>query len=147
MSESAIPASLRRIIGAASIALLLPLPALALDSTPSDTLSVRVYADRYVAAGTQFSDVESLAAWAGPARTRVLALDSCGPAATAPLLAAVERFHRVYVDGVRIRTFAPGAPACVGGAEPPRSTGAEPTLPWAALPYYASDTTGRSSVP
>ena len=78
---------------------------------------MKVFPDRYVAAGKPFSDLAALEAWAKPILIRVLWLDSCGPASTRPLLAEVERFHRVYVEGVQIRTFAAGEPECLDPAD------------------------------
>jgi hypothetical protein len=86
---------------AGGFALVLPLSGVALDNAPPEALSVKVFPDRYVAAGKPFSDLAALETWAKPIRIRVLWLDSCGPASTGQLLAAVERFHRVYVEGSR----------------------------------------------
>jgi hypothetical protein len=119
------------------LALIFPLPGLALDNAPPGALSIKVFPDRYVAADKPFSDLATLEAWAKLIRVRVLWLDGCGPAATGQLLAAVERFHRVYVEGVQIRTFAASEPACLAAA----------TQPPADEAYYASDQYGRSTLP
>jgi hypothetical protein len=75
-------------------------------------------------------------------------LDSCGPASTGQLLAAVERFHSVYLEGVQIRTYAADEPACVGAAEQ-ASWGARDgvTLARGDEAYFATDQYGRSTMP
>src|SRR6267142_2865024 len=113
MNTYAVLSRCRRNIAATGLALILPLPGLALDIVPPEALNVKVFPDRYVAAGKPFSDLGALEAWAKPIRIRVLWLDSCGPASTGQLLAAVERFHRVYVEGVQIRTFGAAEPGCL----------------------------------
>jgi hypothetical protein len=123
------------------------LPALALDNAPPEALSVKVFPDRYIAAGKPFSDLAALEAWAKPILVRVLWLDSCGPASTKQLLAAVERFHRVYVEGVQIRTFAAGEPACFGAAEQASGDRDGTTREPADEPYDATDQYGRSTMP
>jgi hypothetical protein len=135
-------------IAAMGLALILPLSGLAQETVPPEALNVKVFPDRYVAAGKPFSDLGALEAWAKPIRIRILWLDSCGPASTGQLLAAVERFHRVYVEGVQIRTFGAGEPGCL-----------EPTVErvnWrrdgvgrapADDAYYATDQYGRSTMP
>jgi hypothetical protein len=109
---------------------------------------VKVFPDRYVAAGKPFSDLATLEAWAKPILIRVLWLDSCGLASTRPLLAAVERFHRVYVDGVQIRTFAGGEPECLDPADERNNwrRDAVSRAP-ADKAYYATDQYGRSTMP
>ena len=136
-----------RNIVAAGLAFVLPLSALALDPVPPEALSVKVFSDRYVAAGKPFSDLAALEAWAKPIRSRVLWLDSCGPASKGQLLAAVERFHTVYVEGVQIRTFAAGEPACLGTTE--QASGGRDSVSRELTDgaYYASDKSGRSLVP
>ena len=128
-------------------ALIFPLSGLALDNVPPEALSVKVFSDRYVAAGKPFSDLAALEAWAKPIRIRTLWLDSCGPASTGQLLAAVERFHRVYVEGVQIRTFAAGEPACLGTAEQASWDRDSVTRAPADDAYYATDQHGRSTMP
>jgi hypothetical protein len=85
----------------AGLALILPLSGFTQDNAPPEALNVKVFPDRYVAAGKPFSDLAALEAWAKPIRIRVLWLDSCGPASTKQLLAAVERFHFVYAEESR----------------------------------------------
>lgn len=136
----------RRTIIAGGLALSLPLPALALDNAPPEAMSVKVFPDRYVAAGKPFSDLAALEAWAKPILVRVLWLDSCGPASTKQLLAAVERFHRVYVEGVQIRTFAMDEPACFGAEQASRDRDGV-TREAGDAGYYATDQHGRSTMP
>ena len=137
----------RRTIVAGGLALILPLPALALDNAPPEALSVKVFPDRYVAAGKPFSDLAALEAWAKPIIVRVLWLDSCGSASTKQLLAAVERFHRVYVEGVQIRTFAAGEPECLVADEQASRDRDGVTRGRADAGYYATDQRGRSTMP
>ena len=133
----------RRIIAATGVAAALPLAAVASD-VPPEALNVKVFPDRYVAAGKQFTDLAALEAWAKPIPLRTLWLDSCGNAATKQLLAAVERFYAVYAEGVQIRTFAPGDPGCLVPVAD--QTGPARGLP-AAYEYLATDRGGRSAMP
>ncbi len=147
MNAHPVVARSRWILAAGSLALILPLSALGLDSVPPEALNVKVFPDRYVAAGKPFSDLAALQAWAKPILIRTLWLDNCGNASTKQLLAAVERFHSVYAEGVQIRTFATGAPACVGAAEQAGwARDAVSRLP-ASGEYYATDQSGRSRLP
>lgn len=128
---------------------LLPLSGLAADNAPPGALlDVKVLPDRYVAAGRPFADLAALEAWTRPMPIRVLRLDSCGPASAKPLLAAVERFHAVYGEGIHIRTLASGEPECASAAA--QGSGA-PAARMGRLPtdeeYYASDAFGRSMIP
>jgi hypothetical protein len=136
-----------RSIVAGALALAFSLPALALDNAPPEALSVKVFPDRYVAAGKPFSDLAALEAWAKPILVRVLWLDSCGPASTKQLLAAVERFHRVYAEGVQIRTFAAGEPECFGTAEQASRDPDGMIRERTDAGYYATDQLGRSTMP
>jgi hypothetical protein len=112
-----------------SIALALAVPLSA--SAAGDALNVKVFPDRYVAAGRSFTDVAALEAWAKPTRIRTLSLKTCGAASTRQLLAAVERFQSVSVEGIQIRALRLGEPACASGdAE-----------------YFATDESGRSVLP
>jgi hypothetical protein len=137
----------RSTIVAGSFALILPLSGLALDNAPPEALSVKVFPDRYVAAGKPFSDLAALEAWTKAIRIRTLWLDSCGPASTGQLLAAVERFHRVYMEGVQIRTFAAGEAACLAAAEQSSWDRGGMTRKPADEAYYATDQYGRSTMP
>jgi hypothetical protein len=133
------------LLATTGLALALPLSAHALDAAHQGTLSVKVFPDRYVAAGKSFADPEALAAWAQPSRGRVLLLDTCGVASIGQLLAAVQRFHSEYTEGIQIRTFGAGEPACVATVAQ-AAQGRVSAAP-ADLPYYASDQSGRSLVP
>jgi hypothetical protein len=134
----------RAVLAAGSFALTLPLAALAADDLPPEALHVKVYPDRYVVSGRPFADLAALEAWAKPIRIRTLWLDSCGNAATKQLVAVVDRFYAVYVEGVQIRTFAPGDPGCLEPAAV-RAT-ATRALP-ATYEYLATDRAGRSALP
>jgi hypothetical protein len=111
----------------------LPLPALAADDVPPEALNVKVYADRYMAAGKQFSDLASLESWAKPIPLRAMWLDNCNPASVRQLLAAVERFQGAFAEGIVIR---PAGGCATEGA--PATTHAE---------YLATDDTGRGWMP
>jgi hypothetical protein len=108
---------------------------------------VKVFPDRYVAAGKPFTDLAALEAWAKPIRLRELWLDGCGAASTRQLLAAVERFYPVYVEGVQIRTFAADEPACLGLAAKASSDRDGVARELADEAYYATDQIGRSMMP
>lgn len=127
--------------------LILPLSALAVDSVPPEALSVKVLPDRYVAAGRPFTDLEALESWAKPIRIRALWLDNCSPASVQPLLAAVERFHSIYADGIQIRTFSPGEPICVWATEEATSAQDRMSRLPASDEYYSTDEFGRSKMP
>jgi len=134
----------RAVLAAGSLALALPVAGLAADNVPPEALNVKVLPDRYVAAGKRFADLAALEAWAKPIQIRTLWLDSCGNTSTKRLLAAVERFHAVYAEGVQIRTFAPGDPGCLD-AMADHATPAR-TVP-AGYEYLATDRSGRSVMP
>jgi hypothetical protein len=135
-------------VAAMGLALILPLSGLAADSVPPEALHVKVFPDRYVAAGKPFSDLAGLEAWAKPIRIRTLWLDSCGAASTKRLLAAVERFHSVYPEGVQIRTFNVGEPGCLALAAELATGGRGVPSRFPAVPeYYATDRFGRSTMP
>ena len=136
-----------RSLVAGGFALILPLSGLALDNAPPEALSVKVFPDRYVAAGKPFSDLAALETWVKPIRIRLLWLDGCGPASTGQLLAAVERFHRVYVEGVQIRTYAADEPACVGAEQASWAARDSVTRAPGDEAYFAADQYGRSTIP
>jgi hypothetical protein len=146
MTACAVVSRCRRIL-AGGFALVLPLSALGLDSVPPEALNVKVFSDRYVAAGKQFSDLAALEAWAKPILIRTLWLDSCGNASTRHLVAAVERFHSSYAEGIQIRTFAVGEPACLGAAEQANWGRDDVGRAPADEAYYATDQSGRSTMP
>jgi len=124
-----------------------PLAAFGQDWVPPEALNVKVFPDRYVAAGKPFSDLAALEAWAKAIQIRTLWLDSCGNASTTQLVAAVERFHSIYAQGVQIRTFAAGAPECVGSAEQVGGVRDGVSRALADGAYYATDPYGRSTMP
>ncbi len=132
----------RWIIAAGSLMLILSVTGLGLDSVPPEALNVKVFPDRFVAAGKPFSDIAALEAWAKPIRIRTLWLDSCGNGSTKQLLAAVERLHSAYAEGVQIRTFAAGEPACLVAGEQ-----AGMSRPLVDAAYLATDQHGRSTMP
>lgn len=144
MGAYAVVSRCRLSIAAAALALSFSVAGLAADNVPPEALNVKVFPDRYVAAGKQFTDLAALEAWAKPIPLRTLWLDSCGNTSTRQLLAAVERFYAVYAEGVQIRTFAPGDPGCL---EPvPNRAGAGRAMP-SAYEYLATDQAGRSAMP
>ena len=146
MNAGPVVSHCRSILIAGGLAIAFPLSSLGLDSVPPEALNVKVFPDRYVAAGKPFSDLAALEAWVKPIQIRTLWLDSCGNASTKQVVAAVERFHSVYAEGIQIRTFAAGEPACLGAEEQagraPR--GGEPD---SGRAYYATDQFGRSTMP
>jgi hypothetical protein len=148
MNAHSVYSRFRCILTAGGLALILPLPALGLDSVPPEALNVKVFPDRYVVAGKPFSDLAALEAWAKPIRIRTVWLDSCGIATTKQLLAAVERFHSVYAEGVQIRTFAAGGHECLDAAEQAGlvRNGVSQALVDES-PYYATDQYSRSMIP
>lgn len=137
----------RRILVAGSFALFVPVPGAAVENTPPEALNVKVFPDRYVAAGNLFSDLAALEAWAKPISIRVLWLDSCGPASAKPLLAAVERFHAAYPEGIQIRSFGRDDAGCVSAAAQANRTEPRVSRLPASEDYYATDESGRSTMP
>jgi len=125
-------------------AFLLPPTGFAFDNVPPETLNVKVFPDRYVAGGKPFADLASLEAWARPILLREVWVDSCGPAAAAQTLAAVERLQSAYKGAIRVRTLASGEAACVSAGEYAR-------LSYDLRPedraYLATDESGRSVLP
>lgn len=128
-------------------ALLFPLWGLAFDNAPPEALNVKVFPNQYVAAGKPFVDLAALEAWARPIHIRVLWLDSCGPGSTKRLLAAVERFHPIYAEGIQIRTFGSGEPGCISSAEDASRNRDSVSRLAAGAEYYATDESGRSIMP
>ena len=142
MNAHTVASHCRWTLMAGGLALVFPLSGLGLDSVPPEALNVKVFSDRYVAAGKPFSDLAALEAWAKPIHIRTLWLDSCGNASAKQLVAAVERFHSVYAEGVQVRTFAAGEPECLGAGEQ-----AGVSRPLADVAYHATDQHGRSTMP
>ena len=85
-----------RTVVAGGFSLVIPFSGMAADNAPPEALNVKVFPDRYVAAGKSFADLAGLEAWAKPILLRALWLDNCSPASTKQLLAAVERFIRRF---------------------------------------------------
>jgi hypothetical protein len=111
--------------------LILSVPAFALDNAPPHELSVKVLPDRYVVAGRPFSDLAALETWAKASGTRTLLLNGCS-GSTKQIVAAVERFHTAYPQGIGIRALPANEPECVSAGD---------------KAYYASDEFGRSIMP
>lgn len=137
----------RRTVAAAAFALVIPLSGIAADNAPPETLNVKVFPDYYVAAGRAFADVASLAAWAEPILIRTLWLDTCSPASTKQLLAAVERFQSMYPEGIQIRALPPGESGCVSAMDNKSTMPTNAKAPSADAGYFASDESGRSMLP
>jgi hypothetical protein len=129
----------RPTLATAAAALLLPLSTLAADDAPPDALNVKVFPDRYVVASTSFTDLGSLEAFAKPVVLRTLWLDSCSPASTKQIVAAVERFQTAYEQGIQIRTFSPRSPECASADYVGRGK--------ITADYFATDESGRSMTP
>jgi len=136
-----------RTVIAGAFAFAIPLAGIAADNAPPEALNVKIFPDRYVAAGKPFADVAALAAWAKPIVIRTLWLDTCGSASTKQLLAAVERFQSTYPDGIQIRALSAEEAGCVSAAsnETRAVTDGKPGRADAA--YLASDESGRSMLP
>ena len=132
-----------RTVISGAFALVVPLAGNAADNAPPEALNVKVFPDRYVAAGKPFPDVAALAAWARPIVIRTLWLDTCGPASTKQLLAAVEQFQSTYPDGIQIRALPQGEAGCASAAG--SETSFQPGHTDAA--YLAADESGRSILP
>jgi hypothetical protein len=144
MNASAVTAGFRRRIATAVLALGVPFCGVAADGVPPEALNVKVFPDRYVAAGRPFADLASLDAWAKTIRIRTVWLDGCGNASARQLIAAVERFYPLYTEGVQVRVLGPADPGCV---EPVVVGTAQVRALPAAHEYFATDRAGRSALP
>lgn len=109
MPARSIASRLSRTAVAGALALALPLTGLAADRTSGATLTVTVHADRYVAAGVSFLDLDALDALAKPMNSSLVRLEACGPASASAFLAAVERYRDSRLE---LDVLAPTAPAC-----------------------------------
>jgi hypothetical protein len=109
MSAYIIVSRFSRTAVAGGLALILPLAAFALDPAPARSLSVSVFADRYIAAERQFTDLDALEGWVRSFSPRVIQLDGCGAASATRLLATVERFQHAHLQ---IRMSGAGEPGC-----------------------------------
>jgi hypothetical protein len=147
MAAHSVVSGYRGTLLAGALVLTFPFAAFAVDNVPPEALNVKVFPDRYVAAGRPFADLAALEAWAKPIRIRTLWLDSCGPASTKQLLAAVERFQAIYAEGIQIRSFRSDEPGCGSAAESVSWGREKVTLLPAANEYFASDESGRSRMP
>jgi hypothetical protein len=138
LKETDMRKTLVRATLAAAAALVVPFAALGADNVPPEALNVKVFPDRYVVAGTQFADAAALEAWAKPVMVRTVWLDTCSPASTKALLAAVEKFQGAYADGIQIRSLSPREAGCATADAVGRRPGTD---------YFATDEQGRSMVP
>jgi hypothetical protein len=116
----------------AILALAAPFSSLALE--PAPFLRVQVYPDHYSLAGQTYADLAALAARVEPLGANALQIDGCGAASGKRLVAAVERFHGAYVQGIQIRQLDPREPGCSLQA-------------LADTDYYATDERGWSMLP
>lgn len=147
MSAHAAISRFRRTLVAGGLALIAPLSALAVDNVPPETLDVKVFPDRYVAAGKPFVELAALEAWAKPIVIREVWLDGCGPASGKQLIAALERFHSTYWTRIRVRTFPPGEAACVSAAAYAGLAQDIALQRPADAEFLATDASGRSTLP
>lgn len=81
----------------------------AIERTTGVSITVTVLADRYLAAGVSFPDLETLDALISPMNARLVRLEACGAAAADALLAAADRFS--YAPLV-LNVLPPTAPQC-----------------------------------
>lgn len=89
---------LSRVGVAAGLALSFSHSGLAQGSGAGGTVSVTVFADRYVSAGQVFADLDALEAWVKTLRPQSVRLDVCEPASSRQLRAAGYRFRHVYLE-------------------------------------------------
>jgi hypothetical protein len=125
------------------LVLVLPLPVLAVDNVPPETLDVKVFPDRYVAAGKPFATLAALEAWAKPILLREVWVDSCGAASAAQAFAAVERLQTTYKGMIRVRSLSVGEATCTSAAKHADVVGGR-AIDWTHL---ATDKMGRSILP
>jgi hypothetical protein len=109
MRARSIASRFSRVTVAGALALALPLPGLAADRTSGATLAVTAHADRYVAAGVSFLDLDTLDALVKPMNASLVRLEACGPASARAFLAAAERYRDVRLE---LDVLAPTAPEC-----------------------------------
>ena len=102
-----------RTAAAGALTLAFPLAGLAADRTSGATLTVTVFADRYMAADVPFADLDVLDALVHPMNASVLQLEGCGPESVGALLAAAERYRGAYLE---IRMLAGSEGACTAAA-------------------------------
>jgi hypothetical protein len=94
---------------AGALALAFPLAGLAGERTSGATLTITLFADRYMAAGVPFADLDRLDALVQPMNSSVLQLEGCGPESAGALLAAAERYRGAYLE---IRMLTEGERGC-----------------------------------
>lgn len=116
MNARALVSRRLRTLVAGGLVLVLPLPALAVDTVPPETLDVKVFPDRYVAAGKPFTSLAALETWAKPILLREIWVDSCGPASARQALAAVERLQSTYKGAIRVRSLPTEEATCASAA-------------------------------
>ena len=135
-----------RMLVAGGMALVFPVAAGALENLPPETLAVKVFSDRYVAAGKPFADVAALEMWAKPILISEVRLETCSPGSGKQLLAAVERFQEVYKEAIVIKVQSPGEPAtCASAAVYAREALVDQRPD--DREYLVSDASGRSIIP
>lgn len=93
MSKHAFVSHLARVVIAAGLGLAVSLSGLAGDRGSGATLTVAIFADRFVAAEVPFADLDALDALIKPVNPSLLRLLACGPASTDALLAAAARYR------------------------------------------------------
>jgi hypothetical protein len=136
-----------RTLVAGGLAFVLSLSALAADNVPPETLDVKVFPDRYIAAGKPFVELAALEAWARPILIREVWLDGCGPASGKQLVAAVEHFQSEYWERIRIRTLPSGEAGCVSAAAHAGPAHGVVGQRPAKAEFLATEDSGRSTLP
>jgi hypothetical protein len=121
-----------------SVALFAPLVAFAAE--PADMARVTVFPDHYAVGENRFADLAALETWIKGTGARTLRLENCSDSSPGRVMAAVERFHEAYGDGVEIRSLGAGCAARFA------STGASAQAVERS-PYLAVDAQGRSLLP
>jgi hypothetical protein len=147
MSAFAAVSICRRSLVAVGLALVLPLSALGADNVPPETLDVKVFPDRYIAAGKPFVELAALEAWVRPILIREVWLDGCGPASGKQLMAVVERFQSEYWERMRIRTLPSEEAGCASAAAHAGPLTSDVVQRPADVEFLATDDAGRSILP
>ena len=124
----------------ASFALWVPISAFGTE-TPA-LLPVKVFADHYAVGDQRFGDVATLEAWLKPMAARTLRLENCGRASAERLVAAVQRFHLLYDEGITVRYLGDG---CIAHVAQPRWL--DNAVDVSGSPYLAVDADGRGTLP
>jgi len=147
MNARTVISACRRTVLSGGFALALPLSGIAADNVPPETLSIKAFPDRYVAAGKPFADLAALEAWARPILIRSVWLDFCYPASTTQLLSAVEHVRSAYSGSMQIRTFSPEERGCASATDDARSPSARETIVRGDAGYLVADEFGRGRLP